>query len=500
MSRDAMFVGLGLLATTILSGLQALVLVVVADVGEETDGFLAAYAVYSSVAIMGISARRSLVPLLLDRTTSLRERTNEIVSRVALLGIAAGALIAVLAVPLAALLTNGLSATARHAALVTLLVLAPASALQIIAGACSAALSAARRLPLSMGLYAGSSLIAVVTSAALLSAVGIVGAAVGVAVGALCTAASHTVCLRSSGVRPTLEPAWARDREQRLLAVSLVAAGALAASQQLTLAVALSAVGKNPGDITTYSYGYLAVMVLLNVTVGAVSLVAVPSMVEAVAAQGRSALERQLLLIAPYVFVVLLPLLATLGLFGGPVLEFVFGAVMSDADATQLSHVAAILTLAGIPTSVFVLCVSLLLAVRENAKALAVAVGSVLVHLAILSVAARGGPTAVAYGHVGAASVTALLIVVAVFGRSTRRVLVRLGRGIAPAFGLATVFPVVYAAMGGTHSSLPLAAVAIIVTLLAYATLTALAWPPVAQPFLRPLQGLLARARRNPIP
>lgn len=493
MSRDAMLVGVGLLATTIFGALQALVLVLIADVGEQTDGFLAAYTVYSGIAIVGISMRRSLVPLLLDGTARFPERACELLSRVALLGLAAGVLIVVLALPISVLLTHGLSTTARDTAFTTLLVLAPAGALQILSGAASAALSAMRRLPFSVGLYAGSSLIAVATSALLLVAFGIIGAAIGVAAGALCTAAGHVTYLRRSGVRLRMRPAWACDREQRRLVLTQLSAGVLGASQQLTLAVALSAVAINPGDVTTYSFAYLLVMVLLNVTSAAVSLVAVPSLVEAVAARGRRALEDQFLRLAPYVFAVLVPLLATLALFGRPFVDLVFGAVMSDGHAAQIFHLTTILALAGIPASVFVLCISLILAVRENTKAATTAIASVLIHVVVLSAVAQEGPTVVAFGHVGAASVSALLISFAVFGRSTPRVVARLACRIAPAFGLGMVFPIAAVALGTTAPSLAQAGVAIVVAVVTYAALAALVWKPVARPFLRPLQSLVAR-------
>ena len=105
--------------------------------------------------------------------------------------------LALISTPAGQLLTLGLPADARWIAVSTLLVLTPAAFLQIDASAQAAVLVGARRFSVSAFLYVASGAIALGFSAALLDPLGVLGAAVGLLIGALSLAGGHSAYLRS---------------------------------------------------------------------------------------------------------------------------------------------------------------------------------------------------------------------------------------------------------------------------------------------------------------
>jgi len=486
-ARASAVVSLGLLFASLVGAGQAFLLVFLAGEGPATDAFLACYSVYVAVAILGVSLRRSMVPLLgpVDDEVAFRIRASELLSRISMAAAAAALMLAVSSPLVASVLTRGLPADARRTGLLTLVVLAPAAYLQIRAGSISGVLNAVRRFPVSVGIYVLSSTLALALSALLLPSVGPLGAAIGVLAGAATLVAGHSLYIRRFHLRARARVSWLIDREQRRLMSFLLPGSALGIAQQLNLSLALAALaGAGAGSaITSYAYGYLVVGLMNNLSSYSVALVTLPDTIELVAARGEEAAREQLKRTAPFVFAVLAPMLGAFAGFGKPVLDGVFGGVLSHQSLLLVYEVALILEPMVVALSLSVLAGTVLIALGRRAAVAAVATITLVVHAVLLFALAPLGPHAVAWGHSGASLLAALTVLAAIFKGSTGRVAAGIVARVAPAFGLALIFP----AVGAVMSDLPVWSlpIGLMAATALYAVLAIVLWPSVARPFLR---------------
>lgn len=486
-ARASAVVAVGLLFASLIGAGQAFLLVFLTGEGPATDAFLACYSVYAAVSILGVSLRRSMVPLLgsVDDEVAFRIRASELLSRVSIAAAVATLVLVVASPLLASVLTRGLPPDARRTGLLTLLVLAPAAYLQLRAGSISGVLNALHRFPLSVGLYVFSSTLALALSAALLPSVGPVGAAVGVLAGAATLVSAHNLYLRRFQLRAQARLSWLLDRGQRRLVSFLLPGSALGVAQQLNLSLALAALaGAGAGSaITSYAYGYFVVGLMSNLSSYSVALVTLPDTVELLATRGEKAAQEQLERMAPFVFAVLAPMLGAFAGFGKPLLEGIFGEVLSGQSLRLLYEVALILEPMVVALSLYVLAGTLLIALGRRAAAVASASITLVVHAVLLFALAPLGPHAVAWGHSAAALIAALAVLGATFRRSTLRVAAGIVGRVAPAFGLALMFP----AVGAVMNDLPLWSllIGLVATTTLYAVLALVLWPSVARPFLR---------------
>ena len=485
--RASAGVSLGLLFASIVGAGQAFMLVFLVGDGPATDAFLACYSVYVAVALLGVSLRRSVVPLLgaVGEAGAFRLRANELLARISLVAVVAMLLLAAASPLLAGFLTRGLPRDARSTGFLTLVVLAPAVYLQVRAGAISGVLNAVRRFPASVAMYVLSSALALGLSVALLPAIGPLGAAIGLVVGALTLLLGHSVYARRLGLRPRLRLAWLADREQGRLLSFLLPASALGIAQQLNLSLALAALaGAGAGNaITSYAYGYLMVGLMSNLSSYPVALVTLPDAVESVAARGREGGREQIEQTAPFVFVVLAPMLAAYASFGRPFLEVAFGGVLSPHTLDLLYEIGVILEPMVVALSLSTLAGGILLTLGGRRGIAGTAAFSLAIHAAAVFALAPIGPQAVAWGHSGAAIVSALAMIGVAFRGSTAHVAASLARRVAPAFGLALVFP----AVGLVAGRLPLwsLALALVGATVLYGVLAVYLWPSVGGRFLR---------------
>ena len=110
----------------------------------------------------------------------------------------------------------------------------------------SASLTAARRFAASSLLYVLAGAVALGCSAALISLIGVLGAALGLLVGAVLVLAGHILYLGRFGVRFRPRLSGLRDRAQRDLALLLVVGAAVAIAYRIGLAISLAAVSEDP--------------------------------------------------------------------------------------------------------------------------------------------------------------------------------------------------------------------------------------------------------------
>lgn len=269
----------------------------------------------------------------------------------------------------------------------------------------------------------------------------------------------------------------------------LLPGSALGVAQQLNLSLALAALaGAGAGSaITSYAYGYLVVGLMSNLSSYSVALVTLPDTIELVAARGEEAARKQLERTAPFVFAVLAPMLGAFAGFGKPVLDGVFGGVLSRQSLLLVYEVALILEPMVVALSLSVLAGTVLIALGRRAAVAAAATITLVVHAVLLFALAPLGPHAVAWGHSGAALLAALTVLAAIFKGSTGRVAAGIVSRVAPAFGLALIFP----AVGAVMSDLPLWSlpIGLMATMGLYVVLAMVLWPSVARPFLRVVPG-----------
>lgn len=483
--RSSAIVSISLLLTALLGAGQALLLVFIVGEGDRTDAFLAAYSLYVVVALFGASLRGSLVPLFgaHDSDAGLREQVAETTARVLGLGLVVCALLIVISPLVGQLMTLGLPPDDRWIAVFSLLILAPAAYLQIHAAAISAALTASRRFAFSASLYVLAGVLALGCSAALLASIGVMGAALGLLAGSGLLAVGHSAYLRRFGVplRPRL--ASLGDRRQRELGIFLVSGAAIGLALQIDLALGLSVLSADPGAITTYSYAFFIVSLMVNVSSLPLSLVTMPDLLARVARQGMAAAEEQLETMAPYAFAVLAPLLAGFAAYGHPLLEAVFEGSLSPSNIDLLYDLGLILGVMAIPNALLFLAGAVTLALGRARLFLLVGAVSVAVQTVVVISLSTFGPLAVAAGHVGTAVVTTSLLLRVTYGRRWLDVTASALWRSAPAFAFAAVFGLLRLPLG-SDPSLAAACAGLVASALAYTVLALVLWRSVSTVFL----------------
>ena len=471
----------GLLATGLLSAAQALLLVFIIGEGDDTDAFLTAYSLYAPITLVGVSMRKSIVPLLgvVGDELAFLKRASALVSRAGAIALWATAAMLLLAPLVSHFAFPGLSSDGEDIAMLTLLLLAPAAGLQIQAGSMSGILNSLRRFPFSVTLYVLAAGLAVAASAGGLLLVGILGAAIGVLIGAVALVLGHVVYLRRLGVRVHPFPRGLANRDQGRFAYYLFSGAALGGVQQLSLPIALSAVSSTdpiPGTVTSYAYAYFLVGLVLRFSSTSVALVTLPDLVESISKAGPDAARRHLFGVTPFIFLVTLPMLAAFAAFGETILNLVFGAVLSEFLIRQLYEIGLILGLMAIATTVYVVAGSLLFALGRWQSMLWVSAASLIILAAAMYALAPMGALAIAAGHAGGATASALLVLAMAFRRDLARILRGICSRTALPFLLATVFPLARGLLGSDPS------IALELSFLAgasaiYLTLAIFLWP-----------------------
>src|SRR3954454_5800583 len=223
------------LVTSLLSGALALLVAIIVGEGADTDAYFAAYSIYLFFVIYGAGLRVSVVPLLgaVEDERAWRSSAADVLARLVGLAVLATGAMVLLSPGIGPLLTPGLPGQARATAAICLAILALASYCQISGAALAAALAAVRRFPASSAIYASGAGVMVVLGTALMTAFGVIGAALGVLGGSATITLGHQAYLRRFGFR--VAPAVRRGRERRSLRLAALASAgtALAFAQQL---------------------------------------------------------------------------------------------------------------------------------------------------------------------------------------------------------------------------------------------------------------------------
>ncbi|MGB0871969.1 MAG: lipid II flippase MurJ [Solirubrobacterales bacterium] len=340
------------MATTVIGALQAVVLVAVIGSGYETDAFLAAYALYYALVIVAASVRAPFVSRLgsIDSAPELVKVSRDLLTRGLTVSIALGLLLLAVAPIAGYLVTHAGGWRSQQIAIFSLLILVPAGAMQLFATSAAAVLNSARRFEFSALLYGVSSLISIVAAFALLETIGILGAPLGMLVGALALAVGHAFYLRRFDVKATISGAVVRDAPTRRIAYEVIANSSLGMSIQLGLAVALAVVGTlgREGLVTDYSYGYFLVLAMTGFTSVALNTVILPDVVREAARHGLAGARDRIIAVAPFTLGVLVLVIAALFTFGRPLLEWAAAPLLPAEEIDVVYTVATVFSVAAL--------------------------------------------------------------------------------------------------------------------------------------------------------
>jgi hypothetical protein len=234
--------------------------------GAETDGFLAAYAVYLVLVFAAQAVRMVVVPDLTRAATERRLGGEVRAYALAFLSLAVpvSILVAVFSSQLGKLITGSLPPTSAHIAGRALAVLVPAAFLQLLASLAASALAALDSYGTAAVGFGASGLLGLAVFASLADALGIVALAWALAVNAAFAFGVPLVALMR---RHALDGAWPTHLELLPRLWRLVEGAAVPVALQGCYLVALRvAAGLGVGSVTSFTYAYLAASTLVGAT------------------------------------------------------------------------------------------------------------------------------------------------------------------------------------------------------------------------------------------
>lgn len=263
-------------AAMISGGLLAVLVAILIGNDARTDGFFAAFAVYSTVVAFAQSARTTVVARLVEG----RERFgafNGFLGAAILITLVVSVAFGPLGTVLARLLTGDLPDAAATTAQDALLILWPAAILQLFAALGAAMLGALGDFARAGIAFVAGSMLAIVAFVLLEPSLGIDGLSVAVLIGSVLSASVVAWALVQAGWRPareTVTEPLAGVRAARVLTISSVSF--LLAQLGFIVSLALGA-RLGVGVITVFTYAYMAMGLFSALFVSSIPMVlAVP--------------------------------------------------------------------------------------------------------------------------------------------------------------------------------------------------------------------------------
>ena len=260
----------------ISGGLLAVLVAAMIGSDARTDGFFAAFAVYSTLVSFAQSARTTVIARMLEGRTRFSV-FNHYLGAAILVALIVSVAFGPLGDVLAQLLTGDLPEVAGTTARDALLILWPAAILQLFAALGAAMLGALGDFLWAGIAFVAGSVLAIAAFVGLEPSLGIDGLSVAVLLGSCVSAGVVAAALARKGWRPAretvTEPA-AGLRAARVLTISSVSF--LLAQLGFIVSLALGA-RLGVGVITVFTYGYLAMGLVTALFVSSIPMVlAVP--------------------------------------------------------------------------------------------------------------------------------------------------------------------------------------------------------------------------------
>lgn len=433
---DTALTGIATAMTMVSGGVFALLIAARFGSDARTDGFFAAYGLYTVAVLVAQSMRTTIVGRLVDGATRFAG-FDAFLAAVGVLALGSGVLFVALGDVLAGLLTE--NPVSRATAADALRLLWPAATLQLIAALAAAMLGVLGdfgRAALALG---AGSLTSIVAFLALAPALEIDAISVGLVLGAVVTAVPLLASLARVGWRPRRGGPALRGA-----GLVLLGAGPVALAQIVYLVSAAAAARGGAGEVTVYSYGYFAHGLVLALLASSVSIV--------LAAPIAATWDRDAASLRPHVetvlragLVLLVPAVAAVALLGHEVTAAVLPK-FSDGEVDDVVGVFLALAPAVVFTQAIAVPLVALFAQGDYAKAAAVGVPVVILH-AVVSLALAGSDlVTLALIASGTSLVFSTCLAAALFGRATGAFLMVVVREIAAvalpaavAFGVAVL-------------------------------------------------------------
>jgi len=307
----------------------------------ETDGFLAAYAVYLLLVLVAQSFRMVVVPELTRAAGqgTLAGETRAFALSFLVVALPVSVLVAVFSSRLGELITGSLPASSAHIAARALVVLVPAAFVQLLAALAASALAALDSYGTAAFGFALGGLAGLVVFAVLANEHGIVALGWGLGVNAACAFTVPVVALARRGA---LSGPWPGQLAVGARLWRLIEGAAVPLSIQACYLLALRfAAYLGVGRVTSFSYAYLVASTLVGSTAFSLGLISSAPLtrrgIDAVAA-GRHVVN------AAWVSLTLVGAAAgVFALVGGRIMGFLLGSAYGGAVGRQLGHLVVYL-------------------------------------------------------------------------------------------------------------------------------------------------------------
>jgi O-antigen/teichoic acid export membrane protein len=422
----------------------------------ETDGFLAAYAVYTFLVLAAQAFRMVVVPELTRAAAEGRLAGEARAYGIAflLLAVPACVLVVVFAHPLGALVTGSLPARSAHVAARALEVLVPAAFVQLLAALAASVLAALDSYGTAALGFGVSGLVGLAVFGALADAVGIVALGWGLLVNAVVALGVplYAIVRRGALRGPAATKLGARSRLW-----SLLQGAAVPLSLQGSYLISLRLVAKlGVGSVTSLTYAYLAASTIVGATGFALGVISSAPLtrrgVDAEAA-GRHVVH------AAWVSLTLVGAAAGVSaLVGGRIVHLVLGAQYAGQVGRQLGLLVVYLSPWMVAWVGFVVTFPLVFVADRRRWLPPIAIAAIVVMIPLgLGLRSAWGMPGVAIGLGLATMVTAFGLMLAVDRRTFEiavvglaRIALALGSATALAFGaLSLALPAIPAAVVG---------------------------------------------------
>lgn len=271
-ARNAAITSASQVAAMALGAVMAVLVAALVGNDARTDGFFAAYGIYSLAVVFAQSARTTVVARLLEGKGRF-DAFQVYIGAALTIGLLTAVVLGPLGGVIAGLLTGDLPGEAEDTARTALWLLAPAIVAQLFVGLGGAMLGALEDfLAPGLALLCGG-LVSIAVFVVLEPSEGIEGLAMGLLAGSLVSAVAVAYALVRDGWRPSLAIASRPAAIWRGMGVLVVASLSLLIAHFGYL-IALSVGGRlGEGVITAFSYSYLGFGVVLALIVSSVPMV-----------------------------------------------------------------------------------------------------------------------------------------------------------------------------------------------------------------------------------
>lgn len=275
MRRAVLGVGvtsLGQIVVGVASGVQAILVAAIFGVTAGTDGFFAAYGVYSLAVLLAQSWRVTLVPRLVDSGSSFHS-FNRFCGGAGLVFALTGVLFVPLGGPLASFLTGDLPGRAQDVAQEALLIMWPAAGCQLIAALSAAMLGVLGQYSRAALAYGLGSVVSIGSLVALEPSLGMTAVPCSILIGSLVTAVPLTWALVRAGWRPARSVVLALGDNARAAGLALVSSLTNVFVYLVFIISIAVATRLGEGVATIYTYAYFVIGLVTTLVGSSVMIV-----------------------------------------------------------------------------------------------------------------------------------------------------------------------------------------------------------------------------------